>query len=63
MARTNAQHEIVERLIVDVHESDLHGESKVGQVRQVLPSLFVRLLVPLSEQYIRMEKQEVACEE
>lgn len=48
--RTDAQHEVVERLVVDVHERDLHGQSKVCQVCQVLPALSVRLLLRLLQQ-------------
>lgn len=48
LARTDAQHEVVERLVVDVHECDLHGQSEVCQVCQVLPALSVRLLLLLS---------------
>lgn len=48
VVRTDAQHEVVERLVVDVHECDLHSQSKVRQVCQVLPALSVRLLLLLS---------------
>lgn len=41
---TDAEHEVVERLVVDVHERHLHGQSEVGQVSQVLPAFSFRLL-------------------
>ena len=39
---TDAEHEVVEGLIVDVHQGDLHGKSKIRQVCQMLPALAVR---------------------
>lgn len=47
---TNAEHEVVEWLVVDIHECDLHGQSKVCQVCQVLPALSVRLILLLPHQ-------------
>lgn len=38
---TNAQHEVVEGLVVDVGERVLHGQRKIGQICQVLPALLV----------------------
>lgn len=40
-ALTDAQHEVVEGLVVDVCERILHGQSEVGQISQVLPALLV----------------------
>lgn len=42
---TDAQHEVVEGLVVDVCERILHGQGKVSQIGQVLPALLVRLLL------------------
>lgn len=38
---TDAQHEVIEGLVVDVGERVFHGEREVGQIRQVLPALLV----------------------
>lgn len=50
LGRTDAQHEIVEWLVVDVHECNLHGQRKVCKVSQVLPALCVRQLFLLSDE-------------
>lgn len=36
---TNAEHEVVEGLLVQVVEGDFHGQNKVCQVGEVLPAL------------------------
>lgn len=40
-AITDSEHEVVEGLIVDVHECDFHGQGKVSQICQVLPAFSV----------------------
>ncbi len=34
---TDAEHEVIEGLVVDVHQRDFHGQSKISQICQVLP--------------------------
>lgn len=40
-ALTYTQHEVVERLVVDVGKCVLHGQCEVRQISQVLPALLV----------------------
>lgn len=43
--RTDAEHEVVEGLVVEVVEGHFHCEGKVGQVREMLPALDQRLVL------------------
>lgn len=37
-ALTDTEHEVIEGLVVDVHQRHLHGQSEIGQICQVLPT-------------------------
>lgn len=34
-----SQHEVIERLVINVHQGFFHGQGKVCKIRQVLPAL------------------------
>lgn len=48
-----AQHEVVEGLVVDVHQRHLHGQGKVSEVSQMLPALLIREGLLLQGQWVR----------